>query len=264
MWSRPAGFEAWNFAPSVILGTVLLAIAYALLTGPLRRRGRWGPPVSPLQQRAFYLGTFCMFIALVGPLDVIGDRYLFSAHMTQHMLLSYVAPLLWVFGTPDWLVRRLVPRRILARTVNPVTAFLLFNAVMWTWHLPAVYDAALGHEWLHIGEHLIFMAAGVIGWLPVLKSRLSSHIASLTRLIYLFPSMLSCTALAALITLTSVQLYKFYGNASLGFGLSPLSDQQLGGLAMWLPGDMIYMGLILWALKSLLDQAAEEGQDITV
>jgi cytochrome c oxidase assembly factor CtaG len=257
-------FEYWDFAPSVIIGTALLMIGYWSFTGPLRRRKNWGPPVSRARQLVFYLGTLCMFLALIGPLDGIGDEQLFSAHMAQHMLLSFVAPPLWVIGTPEWLIRRLVPPGILEWMVNPLIAFLLFNGAMWIWHVPAFYDAALSYEWLHIVEHLLFMAAGVIGFLPVLKSGLSTRMTPMLKLMYLFPSMLSCTALAALITLTSHPLYPFYGNASLPWGLTPLSDQQMGGAVMWLPGDMIYMALIVWTFKLLLDQTAEEGQQVNV
>ncbi|HSB00852.1 MAG TPA: cytochrome c oxidase assembly protein [Anaerolineales bacterium] len=252
----------WNFEPSVIVGTGLLAAAYALMIGPLRRRWRWGAPVPLAQQLAFYLGSVCILLALVSPLDALGDKTLFSAHMAQHMLLSFVAPPLWLVGTPGWLIRLLVPARFLELALNPFLAFILFNGVMWTWHLPASYDAALAHEWLHIAEHLMFMAVGVIGWFPALKFELANDMSPLLRLIYLFPSMLSCTALAALITTSSHQLYRFYGNDSLGWGLTPLGDQQLGGLAMWLPGDMLYMVLIVWTFRLLLDQTNPEGQQV--
>jgi putative membrane protein len=255
-------FQYWDFAPSVMIGTVFFVTAYMLLTGPLRRPG-WGPPVPWPQQLSFFMGTLCMFLALIGPLDGIGDEYLFSAHMAQHMLLSFAAPPLWVIGMPDWLIRRLVPSGILSWMVNPFTAFLLFNGVMWTWHLPSVYDAALEHEWLHILEHLLFMSTGTICWLPLLKSNLADRMTPSLKLMYLFPSMLSCTALAALMTFSAIQLYPFYGNASLGWGLTPLGDQQLGGLAMWLPGDMVYMALIVWSFRLLLDQT-EEGQQVKI
>jgi putative membrane protein len=254
----------WNLAPSVCLGTFLLAAGYAFFIGPLRRNRRWGEPVSLPLQLAFYFGTLFMFLALTGPLDGLGDASLFSAHMGQHMILSFVAPPLWLLGTPGWLIRRLIPARVLNGMLNPFTAFLLFNGAMWTWHLPVLYDAALARDGLHILEHLAFMAAGVIGWVPVLKTRLADGMTPLLRLIYLFPSMLSCTALAALITLSSIQLYHFYGNASFAWGLTPLGDQQLGGLAMWLPGDMLYMVLILWTFKLLLDQADSETGKVKI
>lgn len=252
----------WNFEPSVLIGTSLLILGYALSVGPLRRRFRWGDAVEPARQLAFYVGSLCMFIALVGPLDVLGDKDLFSAHMAQHILLTFIVPPLWVLGTPGWLIRLLFPRRILARMMNPFIAFIAFNGMMWFWHLPSIYDGALDHEWLHIAEHLLFMAAAVIGWLPVFKSELAEQMTPLRQLIYLTPSMFSCTALAALITLSSVQLYRFYSNSSLQWGLTPLADQQLGGLAMWLPGDYLYMILIVWMFKKLLDQANQERQVI--
>ncbi|MGE5376152.1 MAG: cytochrome c oxidase assembly protein [Bacteroidota bacterium] len=119
-------------------------------------------------------------------------------------------------------------------------------------------------RWMQILEHLLFITTGMIGWLPVLKSNLADRMTPSLKLMYLLPSMLSCTALAVLMTLSSIQLYPFYGNASLGWGLTPLGDQQLGGLVMWLPGDMLYMALIVGSFRLLLDQTAEEGQQIKI
>ena len=254
--------QLWNFEPSVVIGTCLLVLGYALSIGPLRRRFRWGEAVAPARQLAFYAGCLCMFVALIGPLDVLGDEDLFSAHMGQHMLLTFVAAPLWVVGTPAWLIRLLVPQRLLAWMLNPFIAFAIFNGIMWFWHLPAIYDRALTNEWLHIGEHLLFMASAVIGWLPVLKSELSAQMTPLRKLIYLAASMFSCTALAALITLASVQLYNFYGNISLHWGLTPMADQQLGGVVMWMLGDYLYMALIVWTFKQLLDPAHAEQEQV--
>ena len=252
----------WNFEPSVIIGTGVLVLGYALTIGPLRRRFHWGEAVPPLRQLAFYAGSLCMLVALIGPLDVLGDESLFSAHMGQHMLLTFVVPPLWVVGAPGWLIRLLIPPRLLMLMLNPFIAFGIFNGVMWFWHIPSLYDAALRNEWLHIGEHLLFMASAVIGWLPVLKSELTEQMTPLRRLIYLMPSTFSCTALAALITLVPMQLYTFYGNSPLQWGLTSISDQQLGGLVMWLPGDYLYMVLIVWTVKQLLDQTYTERQQV--
>ena len=100
------------------------------------------------------------------------------------------------------------------------------------------------------------------GWLPVLKSELSGQMTTQRKLMYLAPSLLACTALAALITLSPAQLYTFYGNNSMQWGLTALTDQQLGGLVMWLPGDYIYMALFVWLVKKLLDQSNQEPQVI--
>jgi len=245
---------AWDLDPTVIGGTALLMAGYFIYTVPLRRRYSLGPAVPALRQLAFYLGCLVMLLALISPLDGLGDEYLLSAHMAQHMLLAFVAPPLWLIGTPDWLVKLLLPPGLPERLSNPVLAFLVFNGVFWVWHLPRFYDAALNNDALHIVEHLTFMVGGVIGWAPLIGSgpgRLRSPIA---KFIYLVPSMFSCNALAALITLIPDQLYPFYGHAAEHFGLTALEDQYVAGLAMWLPGDMFYLALFLWTFRTLFDQ----------
>ena len=253
---------SWSFEPSVVLGMGLWLADYLLIIGPVRARRQWGPRVPGRQVAAFCLGTLVALAALVSPLDALADQTLFSAHMVQHMLLTFVAPPLWLLGTPGWLVARLIPRRWLEAATQPLVAFAVFNGVMWIWHVPAAYDAALRSEPLHIFEHLCFMAAAVIGWWPVLAPTPGGRLAPPLRLAYLVPSLFSCTALAALITLSSAQLYGFYGHAAAIWGLTPLADQQLGGLAMWLPGDMLYLALIVWTVSAFFDGAGPELQSV--
>jgi putative membrane protein len=247
----------WAWDPSILIGLAVLTVGYALFVGPLGRRYNWGAPISVGRQAAFYLGNLIVFVALVSPLDALADEYLFSAHMVQHMLLMFAAPPLWLIGTPGWLVAHLVPgesaQRALHAMTRPAAAFVIFNLTMWLWHWPQLYDLALEHEGLHIIEHLLFMATAVIGWWPVLGPE--DHGVSCA--LYLIPSMFACTALAALITLSPRVLYTFYGTAPQEWGLTPLSDQQIGGLIMWLPGDMIYMVFFIGAIYRLLDAAPD-------
>ena len=236
----------WAWEPSILIGLAALVGGYALAVGPLRRRYHWGAPVPISRQAAFYLGMLCVWIALVSPLDALADEYLFSAHMVQHMLLTFVAPPLWLIGTPSWLAEKLVPapvRRIMAGVTHPAAAFAIFNGTMWAWHLPRAYDLALEYEGLHVIEHLTFMASAVIGWWPVLGAFHPNRDAwtPLVRVFYLVLSIFPCTALAGLITLAPTRLYTFYANAPEQWGLSPLADQQLGGVLMWIPGDMILL-----------------------
>jgi putative membrane protein len=240
---------SWVWEPSVLVGLALLAAGYSALVGPLRRRNLWGEPVSIGRQLCFYLGTFSVFIALISPLDVIADRMLFSAHMAQHMLLTYVAPPLWLIGLPGW-TTALIGRAgwvgsVFDRLTRPALAFVLFNGTMWAWHVPALYDAALRTEWLHIVEHLLFMATAVLGWWPAIRKwpAASSLSPNLGRLLYLVLSMLPCTGLAALITFSTRPLYPFYVQSPWRWmmAVSPLLDQQVGGVLMWLPADMILM-----------------------
>src|SRR5512142_733610 len=114
----------WDFDPSVIGGTAILVLGYAVYVGPLRSRFRLGPPAPLLRQLAFYFGCLVMLLALISPLDGLGDEYLLSAHMAQHMLLAFVAPPLWLVGAPAWLVKLTLPRGLPERLANPIFAFL--------------------------------------------------------------------------------------------------------------------------------------------
>jgi putative membrane protein len=241
----------WAFEPSVLTGLALLTAGYSAAVGPLRRRlsSEAAPPAW--RQAVFHLGTLSVFLALVSPLDDLADHYLFSAHMVQHLLLILVAAPLWLLGTPGWLAKRLVPRgwpsAALHWLTQPLQAFLIFNVVLWAWHLPRAYDAALADEGLHVFEHVTFLLAALIGWWPLLGPHPDAPpVSQPLQVLYLFLQSLPATALAALITLAPTPLYRFYVLARFYVpapaiaGISPLLDQQLSGLIMWIPGTMIF------------------------
>jgi putative membrane protein len=156
--SNATPWFTWNLDPILWLGIIGFVVAYFYAIGPLRRRYHLGPPATSRQIAYFLLGTLTLAVALVSPLDFIGDHYLFSAHMIQHMLLVVVAPPLWLLGTPGWLLAPIFRRegvRWVTRVItNPIVAFLLLNATLFVWHIPPLYSAALTNEPLHIVEHL--------------------------------------------------------------------------------------------------------------
>jgi putative membrane protein len=252
----------WDIEPSVILGLILWSAAYTLAVGPVRRRLQWGTEAILPRQVAFHLGTLAAFIALASPLDTLGDSALFSAHMGQHILLTFAAAPLWLAGLPGWLLQRLIPARARHVAAHPLLAFTTFNGVMWAWHIPRAYDAALSHPELHIIEHLMFIGSALIGWWPAVKNTAEGGLDAPIKLAYLFPGLISCTALAALITLSPIQLYPFYGKASLAWGIAPMTDQQLGGMIMWMPGDMIYLSLIIWAFITWFNRTEAVQQQV--
>ncbi len=242
----------WALDPSILIGLAALISAYAIAANPALRPARWrswGPQVSALRQVSYYAGMLIVFLALCSPLDGLGDEYLFTAHMVQHLMLTLLAPPLWLLGLPAWMFERLLPagrvRRVAQWVIAPAPAFIIFNGVMWGWHVPAAYDAALEHEWLHIIEHLMFMGAATVGWAPALMPRPVNRLPDVTRALYLVATTFPCTALAALMTLPGAMLYPFYQEAPRILNLTPLGDQQLGGLLMWLPSDMIFMAFAL-------------------
>ena len=237
---------SWNFAPSIWLGFAILVGGYALVVGPLRRRNIWGPPVSKIRQASFYLGMLAAWLALVSPLDYLSDNYLLSAHMVQHLLLILVAPPLALAGLPDWLVDRALSGGFLRKIVYQITralpAFILFNGLFLVWHLPGLYDAALGDEGVHILEHLSFLLAATIGWWPVLgpSRRYAPPASPPVQMLYMFMNMFPSTALAAIITFSANPPYPFYAGVQRLWSLTVQADQQLAGLIMWIPGTMVF------------------------
>jgi len=229
----------WTWYPSVVIGFSAWTLLYVFAV----RRGK---PTQPAQQIAFHVGTLIGLVALVSPLDELGDEYLFSAHMIQHLLLIFGTAPLWLIGTPGWLVDRIVPQgmnKLIKWLTNPMSAFAALVCVMWFWHIPAIYEMAQESEAIHIFEHLTYIGSALIGWWPVMgasSSRISKPEPP-ARMLYLFLLAVPCTVLAAILTFSQSPLYEFYVTASHPFGLTALEDQHLGGLLMWLPTHMFLL-----------------------
>jgi putative membrane protein len=232
--------------PSILVGCILFAALYLYAVGPLRRRYGWADSIPRSKVAWFMGGVAVMFVSLNGPIHDLGDNYLFSAHMIQHLLITLVMPPMLLAGTPAWLYRPVLKRPAVWMTARvlttPLVAFALYNVVLAGWHLPTFYMWALRDHNVHIVQHLMFMAAAVICWWPAVNpvpelTRLQPPI----RLLYLFALGIPMSMISALITLSSDVLYPWYAEAPRIFeGLSALDDQQLGGLIMWVPGMMVY------------------------
>ncbi len=239
----------WDWEPSVILGCALLLLSY--LTA-LRFR-------LQLRSLCFVAGVLVLLLALVSPIDTLADRYLFSAHMVQHMLLILVVPPLLIMGIPQGLTDRLLRYSFFKKAERlfrkPLLAWILGVGSMWIWHWPPLYNTALSHEAIHIAEHVMFLVAATIFWWPVLSPVEDSHLSPLASVVYLFSACAAHTVLAILITFAPVGTYPAYLQPSdtLGilpllrnqWGLTPGVDQQLGGLLMWVPVCLIYLGFII-------------------
>src|SRR5581483_4416376 len=140
-------WTGWTFDPSIWFSIVILHGAYLLTVGPLRSRFPTSKPVTMRQLTFWTLGILTMIVALITPLALLSDQYLFSAHMLQHVLLTLVAPPLMLLGLPGWFFEPLRTRPALlqfARSLtNPFFAFASFNIVFVAWHIPALYNLAL-------------------------------------------------------------------------------------------------------------------------
>jgi putative membrane protein len=234
---------AWSLHPSVLLGTGLLGALYFYGIGPLRRRYGWGPPASAAQILSFCTALLVLLVSLNGPVHDLSDYYLFWVHMVQHLVLTLILPPLLLAGIPGWLLRPLVVRRgvysVARALTRPWVAALLFSASIAVWHLPPFYDLMMRHHGVHILTHLMFMVTATLMWWPVM-----SRVPELPPLppslgmLYLFLVAIPMQVVGALITFADQVLYPWYAVAPRTGGISPLDDQQLGGLLMWIPGNL--------------------------
>jgi putative membrane protein len=229
----------WSIHLSTVIGILALAVLYFWAARKLRRE----PTLS--QKILFLSGLLVMFVSLNGPLHDLSDDYLFSAHMVQHLLLTLAMPPLLVSGIPGWMLRPALSNRFVQPVASfftrPSIAFVTFNLVLAAWHLPPLYNAAMANHNIHIIEHLMFMVAAVLMWWPLL-----SQLPELPRLaypgqmLYTFLMSIPMSIVAVYIAMSDHILYPAYAAAPRVFDISPLDDQLLGALIMWIPGGMIF------------------------
>ncbi|MFN2533137.1 MAG: cytochrome c oxidase assembly protein, partial [Pyrinomonadaceae bacterium] len=191
-------------------------------------------------------------------------RVLFSAHMTQHEVLMLVAAPLLVLGKPliafMWALPLNWSRRIGSigklgwlqttwQTVTiPLVAWLIHAVALWTWHVPALFEAVLRSEWIHTAQHLSFLLSALLFWWALIHGRrgLMGYGAAV---LYVFTTSVHSGLLGAFITFSTTVWYPSYVGLTNSWGLTPLEDQQLGGLIMWIPAGLVYVvaGLALFA-----------------
>lgn len=251
---------SWSLHPSVFVGTGLLGALYFYGIGPWRRRR--GLPPAPAWKVASFTGALAvLLVSLNGPLHDLSDYYLFTAHMVQHMLLTLVFPPLLIAGVPGWLLAPLLRpppvRRVARALTHPVTAAVLFSATIAVWHMAPFYDLMMREHEMHIVTHLMFMATATLLWWPVMSPvpELLPRLGYGVGMLYLFLVGIPMQIVAAMISLSDSVLYQWYAVAPRTWGLSPLEDQQLGGLIMWVPGNLwmfLAIGVLFfqWARES--------------
>ncbi len=227
----------WHTEPLLLATLLLTGWLYALAVGPLRHRITGGTPFPALRCLLFYLGLAIVYLAVGSPLDQLGEQFLFSAHMAQHMLLIYVAPTCFFFGTPGWLADTLLRNDTLAavlrRLAHPACGGLLFTFVYTVWHVPALYEAALQDKRIHILEHWTMFSLGALMLWPFLtnSTRVPKRSYPL-RMVAIFLLMVGQLPVFAFLTFAGEAIYPTYVWAPRINGLDALNDQILGGVIM--------------------------------
>ncbi|HVX39805.1 MAG TPA: cytochrome c oxidase assembly protein [Gemmatimonadaceae bacterium] len=242
----------WAWEPGVVLPLALTAAIYARGTRVLRRRTRRTPSAGALA--CFWSGLVIVALSLVSPLHEASEQ-LFSAHMIQHELLMTVGAPLLVLGRPGVVllwgvpatarprvarVLRAAPVRRAWRTlVRPLDAWLLHGVAIWAWHIPLLFQATLTSDTVHALQHLSFLGSALLFWWSLLfVQRREARGASI---VYLFTTAVHTGVLGALMTFSRVVWYPAYGDRAAAWGLTPLADQQLAGLIMWIPASVAYL-----------------------
>jgi len=265
----------WSFEPWVIFFLLLSIAWYAI--GIVRLWQKVGNSRQALlHQAVFFLsGWLALVVALVSPLDPLGVQ-LFSAHMVQHELMMIVAaPLLvmsrpfgiWMWALPEsWRSRvtDVVRWRGIALPWNILTnaliAWILHALALWVWHVPAFFNTALTDNTVHTWQHFSFLVSALLFWWTVFRDGLTRTGCG-TAILYLFTTMLHTSALGALLTFSATPWYSGYLGSNTALGWEPLVDQQLGGLIMWVPGGLVYIGAAL-ALGARWLQADSQTREL--
>jgi putative membrane protein len=239
----------------VIVLLVLSLGLYALGVVRVWSAAQTGAGVRRWRVATFTAGWLALALALVSPLHALGG-VLFSAHMTQHELLISVAAPLLVLGRPlvaylwamppEWRRRAGAWSRAPSfagawrMLTLPSVAFGLHAIALWAWHLPGPYQATLTSELAHSLQHASFIFTALLFWWTVLGAH-GGELARGKSVLYLFATALQTGALGALLTFAPTLWYPAYAATTGAWGLSPLEDQQLGGLIMWIPGSLAYL-----------------------
>jgi putative membrane protein len=249
----------WTLQPSVLIGVAALAVLYVMGW----RRGRaTGSTHKPGFGRLtlFSLGLLTILVALVSPIDGLGDQLLVM-HMVQHILLLDIAPILLILGLNKILLRPVTRRvqsieRRAGYLAHPAFAVVCYVGFMWIWHIPALYDAALRNTTVHAFEHLCFSAAGTLYWWHLLSPIRNRHrLSGLGPVAYMVSTKLLVGGLGIVLAFAPASFYPFYQHHPHYWGLSPSEDQSMAGLVMALEQSIV-MGVVLaWLFVRMLNES---------
>ena len=246
----PWNWELWVL---VCLGLAVFGYAYGLRRLNAHARTRI---FGLLRVTSFAAGIAVLFVALISPLDALDDQ-LFSAHMTQHLLLMMVAAPLLVWSRPAMAFLWAFPistRRVIGRLwvggglhrgvhtlMSPLIVWLLCSMVLWFWHLPRPYGWALSNEGVHTLEHFCFFITALMFWSLVIEPFGRRRLDYGSTLIFVATLGVQNGMLGALLTLAGHPFYSAHFNTTAAWGLTPLEDQQLAGVIMWIPASVIHL-----------------------
>lgn len=262
----------WMFDPWISGPILTMALLYAIGELRLRTRRARRPICNAWRSSLFFWGGIVLLaVTLLSPMHELAEQ-LFTVHMIEHELVMAVAAPLLVLSRPIGVLLWGMPRRLRSRarqvlssrtlrlfwqcTSLPAVATALHGLAIWVWHVPPLFDATVSDILLHRLQHLSFFLTGILFWWAVMW-RSSRGTAAW----HLFVTMMHTSILGALIALAPGVLYVGQTHHAAFWGLTPLEDQQLAGILMWVPGGVVYAGAALWFLSAWIKRSSEGGEN---
>jgi putative copper resistance protein D len=258
----PGVLLQWSFDPLAVIGLVLAGALYLSAVRQVNAVHASNP--HPRWRTWLFLGGLATIgVALLSPIEAY-EGALFSVHMVQHMLLQLLAAPLLLAGAPITLALRvaspavrgrllaILHGRVLRALSFPVLAWVLFAATNWGWHYSSLYDDALENQLLHYLQHANFLGVALLFWWPAIGADPSPwRLPHPVRLFYLFLAMPQQSFLGVSLLQAPAVLYPHYVTNVRSWGMTPLEDQQLGAVIMWVVGDMAFLAgmaivVLLW------------------
>jgi len=255
---------AWTPEPTVLVGVAVLGALYLIGWG--RGRATGSPHRPGYRHMALFLaGLLAILAALVSPIDALGDQLLVM-HMVQHILLLDIVPILLILGLNKVLLRP-VTRRLnvieqrAGYLAHPAFAVILYAGFMWTWHIPAMYDAALRNSGVHAFEHICFSVAGALYWwhlLSPIRSRM--RLGGLGPVTYMVVTKLLVGMLGLVLAFAPASIFPFYAHHPHYWGLSPGEDQSMAGLVMALEQSIVMGIALVVVFVQMLGESEREAE----
>ncbi len=250
---------SWTFEPGAIL---LIAVLGGVYIRRWRRvRARHGTiTVSGVRLASFLGGLLALAIALVSPVDRLAEQA-FTMHMVQHVLLLDIAPIGLICGLTKVMLRPVTRRlqnveRAAGFLAHPIFAVVAYVVLMWVWHVPAMYDAALRHPLVHVVEHVCFFSVGLLYWWHLLSPIRSRHrLTAMGAVVYMVSTKLFVGLLGIGLTFAPEPLYAFYREQPAIWGLSPVEDESLAGGLMALEQSIVMGIALVWLFIAALSES---------
>ncbi|MSR44793.1 MAG: hypothetical protein EXS15_05475, partial [Phycisphaerales bacterium] len=267
-------FSSWNLDPWLIAGLLCAVILYVRGARGLVGRVSGFPSWRP---RCFFAGLLVLFLALASPIDSLGHLLLW-VHMVQHWLLIMVVAPLLLLGAPGIPFLRALPRVVrrnalgpflsspLVRNwfrfvLSPITGWVAFAVINWTWHWPPMYSAALESTMIHRLEHASFLAGAMLFWWQIVQPwPWRARWSDAALVVYLLSADVQNTIFSAIMTFSHQVWYPSYSATSSALGLDALRDQQVAGAFMWTATQLVMLPAAIWLILRALSMVRTAPQ----